>query len=351
MTKKLTSIGVLGQKENNIVFDMIKLILLNYGYVFIYDNVNFCILSNDKYLILIFQLTRKSVDKIQGLNLCLDVIIDTGLTKKDYNNPSIKSLVKNSKYFIMNIDEKDSINLLDESIKSLIVTYGLNQKATVTASSLTFDNKIRFNLCFQRECHTITGSKIEPMEFPITIDLIGRSNFYDSLAAISFGLIYGIPVEKIMNSLQSNKLNFKRLEKIYDKDYIIILDSYCEDSSDYNFIFEEIQYMKFNKLYVIKGVEEKEEFYKTRANLKTLFYWHGIVNIEKIFLYVAEKNNIVIRSIGGLFSNEAIKYSTYTDLKQCLCSAIDSLSSGDVLLILGKNSIKNMKDMICQLNL
>lgn len=350
MTKKLTSIGVLSQEENNATYQIIKEILANCGYDFIYDNATLSILSNEDDFILIFELTKKIADKIKGLNLCLDIIVDTGLQKKDYLNPSIRSLVKNSKYFIMNLDEKDSINILKEDIESLIFTYGLNNKATLTASSLVFDCDIRSNICLQRECTTIKGNRIEPMEFPITINLIGRSNFYNSLAAIAFGIIYGISIEKIKSSLQNIETTFKRLEKICHKDWVIVLDNYCKYSSDYNFVFEEIQCVKYNNIYLIKEIDEDEEFYETRSHLKVIFDWQPIVNIKKIFLYMEKNNNLLKNSIESLFNNQPLNYSFHLDLQQCISLALHSLREGDILLILGKKAINNAKEIICQLN-
>lgn len=349
MTKRLVSIGVLCQKENNGAYHIVKEILANCGYKFLYNNVTFSILTNEDDFILIFDLTKGIAEKIKGLNLCLDIIIDSGLNKKDYYNPSIRALVKKSKYFIMNIDEKDSVNILSENIESLILTYGLNKKATVTASSLTIDRDIKTNICLQRECTTIKGNKIEPMEFPITIDLVGRSNFYNSLAAIAFGLIYGIPIENIKSSLLNIKVNSRLLEKIYHKD-CIILANYCKDSSDYNFVFEEIQYMKHNDLYVIKGIDEDEEFFKIKSNLKVIFDWQEVFNIKKLFLFLDKKNSLITRNIESLLSNQILDYSFYTELQECVFSAINSLNKGDILLILGKDAVKEVKDIICLIN-
>lgn len=349
MTKKLTSIGVLSQEGNNITYQIIKEILSNSGYEFLYDNNTFSILSNNHDFIMIFQLTKKIVDKIKDLNLCLDIVVDTGLQEIDYYDLSIRSLVKNSKYFIMNVDDKDSVKILTDDIESLIVTYGLNTKATLTASSLVFDSNIRSNICLQRECTTIKGKEIEPMEFPVTINLIGRSNFYNSLAAVAFGIIYGIPIEIINSTLQNIETTHRRLEKICHKDWLIVLDNYCEDSSDYNFVFEEIQCVKYNNMYVIKGIDEDEEPYDTCSHLQVILDWHPIANIKKIFLYMEKNNNLINKDIESLFSNQLIHYGIYSNLQQCVSLALNSLNEGDVLLILGKNAVNNVKEIVCQL--
>ncbi|MBR7163804.1 MAG: hypothetical protein IKD21_02400 [Clostridia bacterium] len=54
--------------------------------------------------------------------------------------------------------------------KSLVITYGLNPLATVTASSFSTDEeKTSFLCCLQRSIVTLKGKVIEPQEFPVIL--------------------------------------------------------------------------------------------------------------------------------------------------------------------------------------
>ncbi len=54
--------------------------------------------------------------------------------------------------------------------KSLIITYGLNPLATVTASSVSTDGeKTTFLCCLQRSIVTLKGKILEPQEFPVSL--------------------------------------------------------------------------------------------------------------------------------------------------------------------------------------
>ena len=53
---------------------------------------------------------------------------------------------------------------------SLVITYGLNPLATVTASSLPPDSEqTHFLCCLQRSIVTLKGKVIEPQEFPVVL--------------------------------------------------------------------------------------------------------------------------------------------------------------------------------------
>ncbi|HBX48794.1 MAG TPA: UDP-N-acetylmuramyl peptide synthase, partial [Clostridiaceae bacterium] len=46
------------------------------------------------------------------------------------------------------------------------ITYGLNSKSTVTASSIDDTDKLQFSYCLQRGIYTISNEIIKPFEKP-----------------------------------------------------------------------------------------------------------------------------------------------------------------------------------------
>ncbi|MBE7040776.1 MAG: hypothetical protein E7400_02280 [Ruminococcaceae bacterium] len=73
--------------------------------------------------------------------------------------------------------------------KSLVITYGLNPLATVTASSVSTDGeKTSFLCCLQRSIVTLKGKVIEPQEFPVTFP--GNSQDLSSMMGfVCLGLV------------------------------------------------------------------------------------------------------------------------------------------------------------------
>lgn len=348
-SEKLISIGVLGFGKNNVTFHMIKEIFINSGYKLMnYPNNIITILAKEDKLLLISELTTKNLESILNLNLNFHIIIHTSLKQDEYDNPSIKEIIRKAQYIIMNIDEKNSRKLLDKEVKGLIITYGLNKKATITTSSFIVSNRIQFNLCQQREIVAINGLKVEPMEIPIILNLVGRSNIYYGLAAIACGLVYG----KSMGELKKNLLNIKgihrHLEKIYDKEYTII-DSNCNIPVDYNWVFEEAQNLKYKDIYVVNGIEIDQGIYTIKDNLRTILNWRPILNIKKLFLYLDEKEILLKNNIRLMLLNQNLDYEIFSRLDSCIYAATEVLSRNDLLMILGSESLKNSREFINQL--
>ena len=95
---------------------------------------------------------------------------------------------------ILNADEKNIAGLkVHKPVK--LITYGLNPKSTVTASSINMDGRVSVQCCIQRSFMSFFGDILEPQEFLISSADISLS-VYDVLAAVSVSLLCGAPVKQ-----------------------------------------------------------------------------------------------------------------------------------------------------------
>ena len=101
-------------------------------------------------------ITSKNIDNIR--NIQFETIVINGNIKDDIK---LKNIITKSKYVILNTD----VELEKEFWKDLnltIISYGFNNKATFTISSVSENNII---ICLQRTIKNIFDEKIEPQEF------------------------------------------------------------------------------------------------------------------------------------------------------------------------------------------
>lgn len=101
-------------------------------------------------------ITSKNIDNIR--NIQFETIVINGNIKDDIK---LKNIITKSKYVILNAD----VELEKEFWKDLnltIISYGFNNKATFTISSVSENNII---ICLQRTIKNIFDEKIEPQEF------------------------------------------------------------------------------------------------------------------------------------------------------------------------------------------
>lgn len=186
------------------------------------------------------------LDRVYGLDF--DIAIHTNIgydhinfhkTKTDYTKSKkilFDSLKKNG-VSIINIDDKEGLKLLEGNTTTLAISYGLNPKSSITASSLRIQDGISFNLCIQRGLTSLNSLEIEPMEVLISMNIIGRHNIYNSLAAICGALCIGVHPHMIAKFLSNFTGIDRRLSIIHNKDYLII-DDFCHNPQGYEVILK-----------------------------------------------------------------------------------------------------------------
>lgn len=121
---------------------------------------------------------------------------------KDISNFNIVVLSEKNKNQICNTVSPDTFLIIDSDIispldivcqqKVYLITYGLNSKATLTASSL--DGNQMF-LCLQRTVIDINNNEIEPQEFSIL-----KNDKYDVaglMSIVATCIVCGIPIKKL----------------------------------------------------------------------------------------------------------------------------------------------------------
>ncbi len=134
----------------------------------------------------ILTINKENIDSIR--NVKFETILINTDNKKVFNNvDSLKKILSNTKYLIINSDLKLDLDFIKDS-KIIILTYGLNHKATVTLSSMEND---QIFLCLQRSVKDILNNKIESQEFNIS-NLAKEKNLdiYDILGISTILLLY-----------------------------------------------------------------------------------------------------------------------------------------------------------------
>lgn len=243
-----------------------------------------------------------------------------------YNSPDIneemKKLVKyvsKSRLFIANADDKILLEILATNNSTPIITFGLNSKSTITASSLSYTKEaIRFTYCLQRSIMTFSGKIIEPFEHPFELKLMGIFHVYDALAAITVAMFMDEDVCVVKKALK--KLMIKHdMELVYDGDFTII-DSRCTNLYSFEKILESLQFIDYNSLIVVCQLTDNAHL--DNQIRKTIANWRDTLDIKKvIFVSTREINN-----------KEEVFFNNMKDSLKC---AISSALKNDIILLMG----------------
>ncbi|MGO1470751.1 MAG: hypothetical protein ACTHW2_12070 [Tissierella sp.] len=187
--KRVFLVGLIEDtKENTIKY--IEKLLLEEDWESIYINKEENILGFNKEKTTVFLITTKpeGLELYYSLNIKFDIILYNSEAILDYR-------FLECNYFVLNSDEENWLQLPLESLTSLAISYGFNNKSTVTISSYNDDGDLSVNIYIQREFNTIFNKRIEPCELTVNIkrELKDRSEslIYNILAAVTTSLILG----------------------------------------------------------------------------------------------------------------------------------------------------------------
>lgn len=150
------------------------------------------VLKNSSLKFEFVNINRKSVQNVKNIRF-ETIIINNEIS--DFLNVSkyLEELIINAKYIIVNSDIIKNINILKQ-YNSNIITYGLNQKAMITISSIKNENILIF---IQNKLKNINNDEIEEQEVNVKINKNSLKKVSNSMAIFTILLIYGNFLKKI----------------------------------------------------------------------------------------------------------------------------------------------------------
>jgi UDP-N-acetylmuramoyl-L-alanyl-D-glutamate--2,6-diaminopimelate ligase len=292
-------------------------------------------------------------------NFKFDCALITGVNSFDIGDQnsvlgSIRSFVSqipDSKPIIFNNDDDMVLKALAGS-KNTVITYGLNKKAAVTATSIDINQQTTFNYCLQRSFTTNNGNTVEPFEMPISMNILGSRSIYNALAVITCALYYDADIEHIKTTLNGYLAPDRRFE-ISDIQGVTILDNYCSNIGDLDKTLEGIQLLNYNKLRLVLGLTKNENEQNVKDLIKVMSQWSGILSIDEVILcgcldindkVIPLSINDIRRLKKSLNSFVQIKY--FDKLQDAIENIAMNLHTGEMIVLAGGEEMNGAKALL-----
>lgn len=344
--QKAKLVGLLGAGDKSMLMELLKRILAGTASKGLQNGVPICIDTNAWDL---FYLGNVGLDSV--------IITDGGYVDNNGGNRPpedyLHSLL-NGKTIIINNDDQGTARLLEHCSGAAAITYGLNKKAAVTASSIDICMNICFNYCVQRSFQSRKGKRIEPFEMPVKLNAFGSHNIYDALAAITCGLYYDVDINDIKKAIESYKVPSRHFQILYDDDYTII-DNYCNSIRDYTAAFESMQILNYENLILIVSISHRTnlDFHFEKARL--IAEWARMLKCREVILTSCMDGDARIgelplkrmRVYRKVFKENGIPFKYYHLLQHAIDRGLSGLKTKDMLVLLGSDEM-NMAQKLLQ---
>ncbi|MFO7152635.1 MAG: UDP-N-acetylmuramoyl-L-alanyl-D-glutamate--2,6-diaminopimelate ligase [Bacillota bacterium] len=235
-----------------------------------------------------------------------------------------------SKKKLFYLSRKAAINADDPSGRRLcreldipLLTYGIEEKADVKAENVKIDsNGVSFDVVYNGERKTVVYR------------VPGRFSVYNSLAAITAGLLLGIDLDTMAKALEKVKGVPGRFEPVDEgQDFTVIVD-YAHTPDGLENVLNTIKSFAKGKIITVFGAGGD------RDRTKRPLMGKVVARYSDYFIITSdnprsEDPEAIIRDIEeGL--DETSKYEKIVDRRAAIERAIEMASAGDVVLIAGK---------------
>ncbi len=255
------------------------------------------------------------------------------------------SLIRDAKpsaWAILNLDDPYSKALIDKT-KAKVLTYGIKDNTgDITIKDLDLSTgRAKFTVVIQNPIKN-NGFAYEPQEFDINLSVSGYHSVYNSLVAISAGLLCGVDIPTIQEAINSFKGVERRFQIIYDKGFKII-DDHFANPGNINVTLETLTMMNFNKLHLVYAIRGSRGVTTNRENAEAIARWAEKLGMKEIIAtlsrsHVTEKDKVTPEEVEvflEVMNKKGIKVHLYDELRDAISYGLSKISKGDVLLLAG----------------
>lgn len=142
-----------------------------------FENIKEILKKNARNDINIINVNKKNISNMKNIRFEI-IIVDSSLNEFEEESIIIEKLCMNARYIVINTDINKKFPDIIKQSKAHVITYGLNQKATVTISSITENNVLIY---LQRNLKDEKGDIIEIGEKMVAINEQDKLKIYEIL--------------------------------------------------------------------------------------------------------------------------------------------------------------------------
>lgn len=229
--------------------------------------------------------------------------------------------LENPKFAVLNIDDSASATFL-RSTAAHVITYGIDHPADVHASNLEMTSS-----------GTSFVLSIPGAEFPVKIQLVGKFSVYNVLASVAAALVSGVPIHKIIHSIENVQGVSGRFELVNaGQDYTVIVD-YAHTPDSLENVLKTIKQFATRKIFVLIGCGGDRDRTKRPLMAKIACKYATDPIFTSDNPRSEEPLSILKEMEKGVIGE---RYLVIPDRKEAIFTAVNSASAGDIILIAGK---------------
>lgn len=225
------------------------------------------------------------------------------------------------KYAILNTDDPVGRSYQNKTA-ALVYSYGIVQPADFRATNLKITNQgTSFTLFFKNDA------------YPVQMQLVGKFNVLNALAAFAAAYASGLPLPSVIASMEKIKGVRGRFEVVQgEQDFAIIVD-YAHTPDGLLNVLNAVNEIKSGKVYCIVGCGGDRDRTKRPIMADVAFTHADHVIFTSDNPRTEDPQMILNEMVANL---EANTYQMIPDRRTAIQAAVDQATTDDIILIAGK---------------
>lgn len=229
-------------------------------------------------------------------------------------------------YVVLNADDPIS-EYLSTLTSAETITYGLHENADIRASHIRITSR---GTSF--ELDTFRGSQ------PVELQMVGKFNVYNALAAIAAGLIEGIELSAIVKSLEAVPGVAGRVEAVQAGQPFAVIVDYAHTPDGLDNVLATVKEFAEGRIYCVFGCGGDRDRKKRPMMGKIAAQYADYVLVTSDNPRTEDPDLILLDIEAGLKEDNVSsdRYELIVDRRAAITKAIEMASPNDVVLIAGK---------------
>ncbi len=255
------------------------------------------------------------------------------------------SLIKNANensFAVLNLDCPYSSSLVNET-KAKVITFGVDSReGHIHCKNLDLSTgRAKFTVEIIKP-FTVDDMDYKPSEFDIELSVPGLHSVYNSMVAITIGLLCKATIPTIQHTLKTFAGVERRFEFIYEED-IKIIDDHFANPGNINVTLNTLEFMEYEKLHLVYAIRGERGPTVNRENAEAIVKWASKLGLKEILAtksvsHVTAKDKVTEEELNvflEVMSNANINVSLYDELPDAIAQALTSAAFGDLILLAG----------------
>jgi len=237
----------------------------------------------------------------------------------------VKSSKKRRKFAIINIDDQYA-NELIEMTAVPVITYGIQKDADVRAEDVKVTDKgASFILRYTNQA------------FPVNLKMTGIFNVYNALAATAVGLVEGVSIENIIDSLENVAGIPGRFEKVDEGQNFTVIVDYSHTPDGLENCLRTAREFAEQKIITVFGCGGDRDRKKRPLMGEVAGRLSDFVIITSDNPRTEEPDSIIEEILPGLAKTKnSNNYVKITDRREAILHAVKMAQAHDIVIIAGK---------------